>query len=82
MSVSLEEMDEEQLKRLQDYLRGRAEELRAEQDWREAEEEDLLPLLRGLMGYIAREYLHEEDITDDDYEFIDGEDDEYDELDF
>lgn len=80
--IELEEMSEEQLRKLQSFLRSSIGELENEQDWREAEDAELLPLLRGLTRYVEREHLGE-DLIDDfnkqhEHDDFDGERDELD----
>lgn len=82
MSIELEEMNEEQLKRLQEFLKSTINGMKNELDWRDSEDAELLPLLQGLTRYLAKEYLHEEEETNelDDEQADDN--DEWDELDF
>lgn len=86
MVIELEEMSEEQLGKLQAFLRSAIAELENEVDWREAEDEELLPILRGITRYVAREYLNEEETTHEfEYNYDDGGPDldgDYGELDF
>ena len=77
MPIEFEELDEEQVRSLQNYLRTCVEELESERDWRDAEDPDLLPVVRGLIAYLSREYLNE-DAADalDSYEMEDFDDEE------
>lgn len=81
--VELEDMGDEELSLLRNYLSRCVYEAEIEEDWRDSETTELLPLLRGLERYITKEFLGEdlEDYgMDDDLEH--DPDDESDELDF
>lgn len=78
--VELEHMTEEQLKWLQAFLHAAIRDDLVEEGWREGESDETLPLLRGLVRYIAIEFLGEEPENELEYDHDNG-DDESNELD-
>lgn len=80
--VELEDMNDEQLKQLKAYLRSCIETEEIEEGWREGTSGGTLPLLRGLVRYISTEFIGE--APDDGYQYddLDDDGDESDELDF
>jgi len=79
--VELEDMTEGQLKTLLAFLLAAIAASEVEEDWRETESNETLPLLRGLTHYISIELLGE--VPEDERQGEDNDwDAESDELDF
>lgn len=79
--VELEQMSEEQLKRLQAFLRTCVSDAEVEEGWREGVSDETLPLIRGLLRHISTEYIGEAPENEFEYD-LDNEHDSGDELDF
>ena len=77
--VALEDMSDDELRTLDAFLERSISEAEIEEDWREGDSNELLPLLRGLSQYIKTEFLGEDPV---DYAHYNDRDDESDDSEF